>query len=124
MLDETRSIAELFDEAVRANTDAVVCIIDPEGELLDISASVIAIHGYSPAEMVGRNFAEFFDADDVTHLSLVIQDCLLTGESIENTRRVIHKAGGYTRMRGRARKHEDATTGKVSILSIARQCEE
>jgi PAS domain S-box-containing protein len=116
------SISAQFDDAVRAYPGAVVCILDPEGQLLNISPSVVAIHGYSQAEMIGQNFAKYFNADDVTHLKLVIQDCLLTGESIDASRRVRHKSGEYRRVHGRGKKLEleleDDTTNKEYILSI------
>lgn len=120
MLSLSECIQAQFDHAVSVNPDAVVCTLDPEGLLLTVSPSINVIHGYSQAEMVGRNFAEFFDSDDVTHLSLVIQDCLLTGESIEATRRVRHKSGLYRRMRGGARRLDDEITGRVFVLSIGR----
>ena len=116
----SETIMAQFSSTVSANPEAVVAVLDANGVLRAISPSVTKIHGYTQAEMVGQHFSEFFDADDVRHLSLVIQDCLLTGESIEASRRVRHKFGGYRRVRGGARRLDDDTTGEAYVLSIGR----
>src|ERR1700712_5423110 len=87
-----------FDRTVAANPDAVVGLLDVEGQVLAISPSMETIHGYAPDEVVGQSFAEFFDCDDVAHLGLAIQDCILTGKSVEVSRRVKHKSGEYKSM--------------------------
>ncbi len=120
MSEYPNHIRAQFDEAVTSSPDALLCILNPAGQLLAVSPSVEPIHGYLPSEVVGTNFSIYFDADDVNHLRLVIQDCILTGQSIEASRRVKHKTGAYRRMRGAATKLEDDATGDAYILSIAR----
>jgi diguanylate cyclase (GGDEF)-like protein/PAS domain S-box-containing protein len=70
-----------------------VCVVDPDGRFLFVSAAFERIFGYTPAEVLGRKAFEFVHPDD--HAATVRQaDSVMAGTLQRHFRnRYIHKAG-------------------------------
>jgi PAS domain S-box-containing protein len=117
-------IAEQAKIAIKAHPESVVTVLDEGGVFLYVSPLVGEMLGYAPEEIVGHFYADFYDADDAAHIELVVQDALLHGQSVEATRKVKLKSGGFRRTRGAASKLIDEDTGKVYLLSMSRPDDE
>jgi len=52
--------------AILAHTRDLICVLDAEGHILEVSASAMAVLGHAPDSVRGRHFCEFVDAADAT----------------------------------------------------------
>jgi PAS domain S-box-containing protein len=106
--------------AVRAHPHYMITVIDRWERFCYASPSAKELFGYEPTEIVGRPFTDFFNAANIAHIRLALEDAKLNGLSIEITREVKLKQGGYRRMRGPIRYIRDHYSGDKFELAIGR----
>jgi PAS domain S-box-containing protein len=104
--------------AMQANPDAMVTVLNKRAMFCFVSPSVERLFGYTPAEVIGRHFSDFFDANDATHIRLALTDAAMNGQSVAVTRNVRMREGGFRTMKGPARAMRDGDTGELYELAI------
>ncbi|WP_187355362.1 PAS domain S-box protein ['Paenibacillus yunnanensis' Narsing Rao et al. 2020] len=81
---------DLYDLFIK-NEQTMISFTNPDGILTFISPSSLALVGYTPEEMIGRNRLEFYHADDIKEMQGA--EGLLTSNTF--VRRLRHKDGHY-----------------------------
>ena len=104
--------------AMHANPGAMVTVLNRQDRFCFVSPTVAPLFGYTPAEVIGRHFTEFFTADDADHIRLALTDAELNGQSVSITRNVRLKDSGFRTMKGPARAISDADTRELYELAI------
>ena len=104
--------------AMHANPGAIITVLNREERFCFVSPTVSPLFGYTPAEVIGRHFTEFFTTDDANHIRLALTDAALNGQSVAITRNVRLKDAGFRTMKGPARAIIDVDTGALYELAI------
>jgi PAS domain S-box-containing protein len=86
---------EGFRSLIEHSPDAI-SVIDPQGEILYGSASTTKVFGYSPQELVGRNWLELVHPEDRDHSSRALMEVLAKPPGpLQWDTRILHKDGNY-----------------------------
>lgn len=86
------SILSEMKQIMNSSLD-VICATDYNGVFLQVSAASIAVWGYSPAEVIGRNYMHFVHPDDIEKTKSIRME-MLAGKKITNfENRFIRKDG-------------------------------
>jgi PAS domain S-box-containing protein len=116
------SLQERIKEAIHDNPGAMVTLIDERETIRFASPMARQLFGYSPEELEGKHISDFLGQLDVDHVRLVIQDAILNGESVDNSRQIWLKFGGTKCMHGPGRGYWDKAAGRAYVLAVGRPC--
>lgn len=99
-----RSIAHDFEEAARSNkllTDNardIICSFNESGEFIDASPATSEILGYSPNELIGKNYRQFVIAEDISKMESAVR-ALSAGQTLRDfENRCLHRSGAVVHM--------------------------
>jgi PAS domain S-box-containing protein len=101
-LDET---VEQFHILVDSVEEYAIYLLDPNGNIITWNTGAEKIKGYSTEEIIGKNFASFYTADDVA-----------TGKPQRNLREAARR--GYIRDQG-LRVRKDGSTFEAEVIITA-----
>lgn len=93
-----------------------VCVVDPEGRFVYVSAASEQIFGYSPDEMIGRIIFDFVHPDDIDLTRHSADHVMATGSIRQVENRYIHKDGRIVHIMWTAR----WLTGDQLRIGVAR----
>jgi PAS domain S-box-containing protein len=85
------------------NISDVITLLEPTGNILYQSGSILQVLGYQDDEILGRNIFEFLHPDDVTNIAQEIEIMLpIQGNSPLVEFRFLNKSGNYILMEAQA----------------------
>src|ERR1700712_1458559 len=84
----------------------LICTINGEGKFVEVSAASIALLGYTPAEMRGRNYTDFIDTADITNAAAAMAE-VRRGAELHIQNRYIDKTGQVVPLRWSAKWDEE-----------------
>lgn len=64
---EVPSVPEMTSQQIKAlieNAADVICLLDIDGKLLQVNPASVAVWGYKPEELIGKNLKEFLESDE------------------------------------------------------------
>jgi len=100
-------------------TDDVIYMIDVQGTLIHISPRITR-YGYTPDEVISRNFTDFIAKEDITKVMADFKKTLSTGKSMVTTIRIQDKAGNLHWMEDNGATVLDSSGSVVAISGILR----
>ncbi|MHB8164621.1 MAG: PAS domain S-box protein [Methanoregula sp.] len=100
-------------------TDDVIYMIDVQGTLTHISPRITR-YGYTPDEVISRNFTEFIAKEDVTQVLAEFEKTVSTGKSTVTTIRIRDKTGTLHWMEDNGAPVLDSSGSVVAISGILR----
>ncbi|MGH7521911.1 MAG: ATP-binding protein [Gemmatimonadales bacterium] len=90
-----REREQYFQKLIEHGTD-IIAVLDAQGVIRYVSPSVLALGGYAPDDLVGRNMVELLHPDDVETLVGVFFEGVATGVGGRFLQlRFLHKDGSY-----------------------------
>ncbi|MGA7921671.1 MAG: EAL domain-containing protein [Candidatus Acidiferrales bacterium] len=99
--------------------------LSDEGRYLFVNNAFCKITGYSAAELVGKSFREFFDAESARQLSLAYRGVYETGEPLKAFEYALIRKDGTTRyVEESVSLKTDARGRPVAFVGIRRDCTE
>jgi PAS domain S-box-containing protein len=104
-------------------TDDVIYMIDIQGKVTHISPRITR-YGYTPEEIISRNFTEFIAKEDVPNVLADFQKTVSTRQSTVTTLRVRDKAGNLHWMEDNGALVFDTSGSVVAISGILRDISE
>ena len=81
------------NHAIIENSKDLICIFDSEGCFISVNSRSANILGYDPAELIGRNYAEFVFPEDIDDSGTVFSNVLDGKPVAEFENRYRHKDG-------------------------------
>ncbi|HZT62807.1 MAG TPA: PAS domain S-box protein, partial [Burkholderiales bacterium] len=105
-----------FRALIEMATD-LVAIGTAKGEMTYVSPSIESICGYTPAEVLGRNFLEFVHPDDTPSASANLTELLRQpGKVLSSELRYRHKAGHWLTLQTSSRNLlDDPAVGGIVV---------
>jgi PAS domain S-box-containing protein len=100
-------------------TDDVIYMIDVQGALTHISPRITR-YGYTPDEVISRNFTEFIAKEDITKVLAEFKKTVSTGKSTVTTIRIQDKTGNLHWMEDNGAPVLDSSGSVVAISGILR----
>ncbi|PKL68040.1 MAG: hypothetical protein CVV30_11900 [Methanomicrobiales archaeon HGW-Methanomicrobiales-1] len=100
-------------------TDDVIYMIDMMGMITHISPRITR-YGYTPEEVISRNFTEFIAKEDVTKVVADFKKTVSTGKSMVTTIRIRDKAGNLHWMEDNGAPVLDSSGSMVALSGILR----
>ena len=82
-------------QLVTENINDLVCLHEPDGRYLYVTPSSLALLGYSPKELVGKDPYDLFHPDDRDRIRQESHQMSLSGKSAAVTYRMRQKPGSY-----------------------------
>src|SRR5690554_66844 len=70
-----------------------ICVVNPQGEFIYVSAGAVRVFGYTPAEMVGHSMFEFMHPDDHERTRKTAAEIMLGSVKYDFENRYIRKDG-------------------------------
>ena len=83
-----------YRSLVRYSSD-LITVVDAEGKITYLSASVERMLGYRPEEVTGRNVFEFIHPDDVPMLQFLLAEMVKTSEILKSAEFRVRHAHGH-----------------------------
>jgi two-component system cell cycle sensor histidine kinase/response regulator CckA len=120
---ELRQSKELHTRVLETSTDSIV-LFELDGTIAFASRSNETMLGWSPEELIGRNFVEFVHTDDLMAANAVIALALTSGESRTYSARIRHKDGHWVMLEGKPAAIRDEQGTPELILALARDVTE
>lgn len=80
-----------------------VCVVDPDGRFVYVSAASEQIFGYRPDEMIGRIIFDFVHPDDLVHTRATAEQVMAAGSIRQVENRYIRKDGSIVHIMWTAR---------------------
>ena len=121
--EELRQSKELHTRVLETSTDSIT-LFELDGTIAFASRSNEDMLGWSPEELIGRNFIEFMHPEDLAQANLVIARALESGESGTYSARVRHKDGHWVVLEGKPAAIRDDQGQPELILALARDVTE
>ncbi|WP_181307157.1 PAS domain-containing sensor histidine kinase [Rufibacter sp. XAAS-G3-1] len=75
------------------STADLICTFSPDGRLLQVNQACQSLLGYTPAEMVGRNYRAFIHPEDMATTEADTSEVLLKESTLNFKNRYFHKNG-------------------------------
>ena len=112
----------LWEQFVGGLPDTAMLLLDPEGKILGWNAGAEALLGYAAGEVIGRNFACLYNAEDSTdgHPAMALQRAVDGGRAEETGPR-IRQDGTQIETRDLLMPLHDAQKVHVGFGSLMRQ---
>ena len=112
----------LWEQFVGGLPDTAMLLLDPEGKILGWNAGAEALLGYAAGEVIGRNFACLYNAEDSTdgHPAMALQRAVDGGRAEETGPR-IRQDGTQIETRDLLMPLHDAQMVHVGFGSLMRQ---
>jgi PAS domain S-box-containing protein len=120
---ELRQSKELHTRVLETSTDSIT-LFELDGTIVFASRSNQAMLGWSPEELIGRNYTEFMHPDDLAESNAVIGRSLMSGESLSYCARVKHKDGHWVVLEGKPATIRDEHGDPELVLALARDVTE
>ncbi len=111
LLDSLSRSEASYREIVE-NLNDVLYSVSPDGAILYVSPPIQSVLGYSPDELMGRNFFQLIHPDDLEDIQKAFGD-VLQGLYTPDEYRMLTKAGDYRWVRTSSRSVSDARGGAV-----------
>lgn len=80
-----------------------VCVVEPDGRFVYVSAASEQIFGYRPDEMIGRVIFDFVHPDDIEYTRHTAEQVMTAGTIRQVENRYIHKDGSIVHIMRTAR---------------------
>jgi PAS domain S-box-containing protein len=81
------------NQLIMDNSQDVICTVNAEGRFITVSAASSALWGYTPAELVGREYIEFVHPDDKRQTSLFAEELMRGANQKDFVNRYVRKDG-------------------------------
>ena len=107
---------ERLEELERQHPQAMVLLLDGEGNYLYANEHCRDVLGYEPSEVIGRHALDFAAPEDIPHVKLTLQDALLNYESVTVGIQIAAKTGEYVRVQGAAYRLDDPETTEIYLI--------
>ena len=118
-LEEERKETKDYWQSLIDNTSDLISIIDSKGIILYQNHAVERLLGYKPAETIGKNKAEFVQADDMAHAWNIFETsaAMLGSKYPIIELRIRHKDGTWRIMETTGETRPTEAGGLVAVLS-------
>jgi len=115
------SAGEVRYRTLAENASDMICRIQPDNVIIDVSPACRSILGYEPEEMIGHTGCEFVHPDDIATLSETWLREINDREMATSTIRVRRKDGEYVWLENSGQLIRQPSTGKVmEIATVSR----
>ncbi|HEV3408655.1 MAG TPA: PAS domain S-box protein, partial [Chthoniobacterales bacterium] len=81
------------NQLIMDNSQDVICTVDGEGRFVTLNAACEALWGYTPDEMVGRDYIDFIHPEDHAKTRQIAAQLFATGRVADFVNRYIRKDG-------------------------------
>ena len=123
LFEEVRQSQELYGRVLDTSTD-LAALFELDGTITFASRAAETVIGWTPDELVGRNFIELVHEDDLEAANAVIRDAVATDTSRPSTARLRHKDGSWVTVEGKPAVIRNERGEPELILGIARDVSE